>query len=216
MAPGAGKFRSRLSGNGDGAQGAAAVAQPARRGAARRRRPGQFPRPPAQRGGRNRAAQGYADRARHRPRRARRLADRPYAALRRLCPRRRGSGDLERLDGPPIIGARRVTDPVAAYYVTDILRGAPPPPNSLSGRIAFKTGTSYGFRDALAVGFDKGTTIGVWVGRPDNGPTPGLIGRAGGGADPVRRLRATGARSRADRPPKGVLRVRFPRSCRRR
>ena len=46
-----------------------------------------------------------------------------------------------------------------------------------SGRIAFKTGTSYGFRDALAIGFDRGTTIAVWVGRPDNGPTPGLIGR---------------------------------------
>ena len=80
---------------------------------------------------------------------------------------------IERLDGTaPIIGPRRVTDPVAAFYVADILRGAPPPANALSGRIAFKTGTSYGFRDALAVGFDRGTTIAVWVGRPDNGPTP--------------------------------------------
>jgi penicillin-binding protein 1C len=83
----------------------------------------------------------------------------------------------ERLDAAPSEPARRVTDPVAAYYVEDILRGAPPPPNALSGRIAFKTGTSYGFRDALAVGFDRLTTIAVWVGRPDNGPTPGLIGR---------------------------------------
>jgi penicillin-binding protein 1C len=84
---------------------------------------------------------------------------------------------VERLDAAPIIGARRVTDPVAAYYVADILRGSPPPPNALSGRIAFKTGTSYGFRDAVAAGFDKQTTIAVWVGRPDNAPTPGLIGR---------------------------------------
>src|SRR5580704_3606447 len=85
---------------------------------------------------------------------------------------------IERLDGqPPVIGARRVTDPVAAYYVEDILRGALPPANALKGRIAFKTGTSYGFRDALAIGFDRRTTIAVWVGRPDNGPTPGLIGR---------------------------------------
>ncbi|HXE25581.1 MAG TPA: penicillin-binding protein 1C, partial [Roseiarcus sp.] len=85
---------------------------------------------------------------------------------------------IERLDGqPPIIGPRRVTDPVAAYYVADILRGAPPPANALKGRIAFKTGTSYGYRDALAIGFDRRTTIAVWVGRPDNGPTPGLIGR---------------------------------------
>ncbi len=85
---------------------------------------------------------------------------------------------FERLDGAaPIIGPRRVTDPVAAYYVADILRGAPPPASSLSGRIAFKTGTSYGYRDAIAVGFDKATTIGVWVGRPDNAPVPGLVGR---------------------------------------
>ncbi len=63
---------------------------------------------------------------------------------------------VERLDGAaPIIGPRRVTDPVAAWYVADILRGSPPPANALSGRIAFKTGTSYGFRDALAVGFDR-------------------------------------------------------------
>ena len=65
-----------------------------------------------------------------------------------------------------------MTDPVAAFYVADILRGAPPPANALKGRIAFKTGTSYGFRDALAIGFDRRTTIAVWVGRPDNGPTP--------------------------------------------
>jgi penicillin-binding protein 1C len=84
---------------------------------------------------------------------------------------------VERLDASATIGPRRVTDPVAAYYVEDILRGAPPPANSLSGRIAFKTGTSYGYRDALAVGFDKGSTIAVWVGRPDNAPEPGLVGR---------------------------------------
>ena len=84
---------------------------------------------------------------------------------------------VERLDASPAIGPRRVTDPVAAYYVEDILRGAPPPANSLSGRIAYKTGTSYGFRDALAIGFDRGATIAVWVGRPDNAPAPGLTGR---------------------------------------
>ena len=76
---------------------------------------------------------------------------------------------------PPL--TRRITEPVAAWYVTDILRGAPPPVNATAGRIAFKTGTSYGYRDAFAVGFDKRSTIAVWVGRPDNGPVPGLVGR---------------------------------------
>ena len=72
---------------------------------------------------------------------------------------------------------RRVTEPVAAWYVADILRGAPPPENAPYGKLAFKTGTSYGYRDAFAVGFDKANTIGVWVGRPDNGAVPGLVGR---------------------------------------
>ena len=56
------------------------------------------------------------------------------------------------------------------------------------GRIAFKTGTSYGYRDAWSVGFDGRHTIGVWVGRPDGAPVPGLDRPRGGGADPVRRL----------------------------
>mgnify|MGYP001765689650 CR=1 FL=1 len=72
---------------------------------------------------------------------------------------------------------RRLTDPVAAWYVADILRGAPPPPNAPPGRLAFKTGTSWGFRDAWAIGFDRRRAIGIWVGRPDGRPVPGLVGR---------------------------------------
>ncbi len=73
---------------------------------------------------------------------------------------------------------RRLLDPVAAWYVGNILIGAPPPDNAPPGRIAFKTGTSYGYRDAWAVGFDGRMTIGVWVGRADGAPLPGLVGRA--------------------------------------
>ena len=50
-----------------------------------------------------------------------------------------------------------VLDPVAAWYVTSILRDVPPPTTGLSGRLAFKTGTSYGYRDAWAVGYDGKT-----------------------------------------------------------
>src|SRR5208337_465123 len=89
--------------------------------------------------------------------------------------------------------------------VADILRGAPPPANALSGRIAFKTGTSYGFRDALAVGFDRGTTIAVWVGRPDNGPTPGLIGRQAAAPILFDAFERLGREVEIIRPPKGVL-----------
>jgi penicillin-binding protein 1C len=73
---------------------------------------------------------------------------------------------------------RRLLDPVAAWYVGNILLGAPPPDNAPHGRIAFKTGTSYGYRDAWAIGFDGRMTVGVWVGRPDGAPVTGLVGRA--------------------------------------
>ena len=74
--------------------------------------------------------------------------------------------------------SRRLLDPVAAWYVANILIGAPPPENAPRGRIAFKTGTSYGYRDAWAIGFDGRMTIGVWIGRPAGAPVPGLVGRA--------------------------------------
>ena len=114
---------------------------------------------------------------------------------------------IERLDGGALIGPRRVTDPVAAWYVADILRGAPPPANALRGRIAFKTGTSYGFRDALAIGFDRRTTIAVWVGRPDNGPTPGLIGREAAAPILFDAFERLGRDIELIRPPKGVLKA---------
>src|SRR5690606_19693737 len=61
---------------------------------------------------------------------------------------------------------------------------APPPPGIVPWRhrahgslIAFKTGTSYGFRDAWAIGYDASFTVGVWVGRPDGSFSPGRLGR---------------------------------------
>jgi penicillin-binding protein 1C len=71
---------------------------------------------------------------------------------------------------------RMVLDRRAAWYVASILAGAPGPENVSPRDIAFKTGTSYGYRDAWAVGFDGRHVIGVWVGRPDGAPVPGLIG----------------------------------------
>jgi penicillin-binding protein 1C len=73
----------------------------------------------------------------------------------------------------------------AAWYVTRILEDAPPPTNYVDSRvtrdtrrIAYKTGTSYGYRDAWAIGYDSRYTVGVWVGRPDGTPSPGRYGRA--------------------------------------
>jgi penicillin-binding protein 1C len=87
-----------------------------------------------------------------------------------------------RLDGPSG-RATTIFGPAAAWYVNDILRAAPPPPGVLPAEVrrarqlAFKTGTSYGFRDAWAVGYDAEVTIAVWVGRPDGTPMPGITGR---------------------------------------
>ncbi len=91
-------------------------------------------------------------------------------------------------EGAGTPNARRLLDPVAAWYVGNILIGAPPPDNAMPGRIAFKTGTSYGYRDAWAVGYDGRMTIGVWVGRADGAPVPGLVGRAAAAPILVRRL----------------------------
>lgn len=44
--------------------------------------------------------------------------------------------------------------------------------------IAWKTGTSWGGRDAWAMGFDARHAVGVWVGRPDATPMPGATGRS--------------------------------------
>jgi penicillin-binding protein 1C len=84
----------------------------------------------------------------------------------------------ERMDGV------RLVRPEAAQQVVDILRESPPPPGRPPGalvadgaKVAFKTGTSYGFRDALAAGIAGGYVIVVWTGRPDGGARPGLTGR---------------------------------------
>ncbi len=73
--------------------------------------------------------------------------------------------------------SRRLLSPAAAWYVTSILKDSPPPPAAIGGRIAYKTGTSYGYRDAWAIGYDGRHTIAVWVGRADGTGTPGLLGR---------------------------------------
>jgi penicillin-binding protein 1C len=72
----------------------------------------------------------------------------------------------------------------SAYYVTRILLDTPPPPSFLAAGnrrnaqpIAYKTGTSFGFRDAWAIGYTRDYTIGVWVGRPDGSFSAGRIGR---------------------------------------
>lgn len=80
-------------------------------------------------------------------------------------------------DAPRI--ENRLMSEGAAFIVRDILEGGghPDRPFLEAGRnIAWKTGTSFGFRDAWAVGVTDRYTIGIWVGRPDGTPNPGFFG----------------------------------------
>ncbi len=84
----------------------------------------------------------------------------------------------------PLAFSRRFVREETAARVLEILATSPSPagraPAGLAEgapRVAFKTGTSYGFRDAWALGVAGGYAIGVWVGRPDGAPRPDMTGR---------------------------------------
>ena len=70
----------------------------------------------------------------------------------------------------------RVLGETSAWQVADILSGLAPPPGAPANRLAYKTGTSYGHRDAWAIGFDGRHVVGVWLGRADGTPVPGAFG----------------------------------------
>jgi penicillin-binding protein 1C len=79
---------------------------------------------------------------------------------------------------------RRLVRAEAARQAVDILRETPPPAGAtaaalMKGRpvMAYKTGTSYGFRDAVAAGIVGGYVVVVWTGRADGGARGGLTGR---------------------------------------
>jgi penicillin-binding protein 1C len=100
----------------------------------------------------------------------------------------------------------RLMDQAAAWQVGNVLVGTPPPENGVHNRIAFKTGTSYGYRDAWSVGFDGRITIGVWVGRPDGAPVAGLVGRTAAAPILFDAFARTGKIPAAlPKPPKGAL-----------
>lgn len=95
-----------------------------------------------------------------------------YAALARLgAPIR-----LSPQPGQAEVLPQRLFGAVAAWHVADVLAGLAPPNGAAPDRIAYKTGTSYGHRDALALGFDGRHVAGVWLGRPDGTPVPGAFG----------------------------------------
>ena len=72
----------------------------------------------------------------------------------------------------------------SASTLLDVLQRSPAPPGRMPARltagapaIAYKTGTSYGFRDAWAAGVSGNYAVVVWVGQADGAPRPGETGR---------------------------------------
>ena len=105
-----------------------------------------------------------------------------------------------------LVNAHRLMSPLAAWYVSDILKDAPPPLNARGGRFAYKTGTSYGYRDAWAIGYDGKYVVAVWVGRPDGTSVAGMMGRTAAAPilfDAFERVART--RTPLPGPPKGAL-----------
>jgi len=72
-------------------------------------------------------------------------------------------------DGGAGLIERRAANTTSAILVQAFPGGGP-------GGVAWKTGTSWGGRDAWAMGMDQRHVVGVWVGRPDGTPMPNATG----------------------------------------
>ncbi len=70
-----------------------------------------------------------------------------------------------------------------AWHLTKILQETHAPNGFVDNQFtaqsafAYKTGTSYGYRDAWAIGYSHEFTIGVWVGKPDGSSSINKTGR---------------------------------------
>ncbi|WP_028633001.1 peptidoglycan glycosyltransferase PbpC [Pseudomonas parafulva] len=102
-----------------------------------------------------------------------------YAAL-----AREGNTAQIRLQPQARLVEHRLMSPGAAWIIRRILSGQARPDRDPHAewvqrpQLAWKTGTSYGFRDAWSVGVGPRYLIGVWIGRPDGTPVPGQFGLA--------------------------------------
>ena len=120
-----------------------------------------------------------------------------------------------RLDDP-LPGGVRLLSPEAAFLVRDMLASNPRPDNrpmsSSTWRIAWKTGTSWGFRDAWTIGLAGEYVLAVWVGNFDGRPNPALIGVKAAAplffriADALE-LTLADEKPMPDQPPPGLIRV---------
>ncbi len=97
---------------------------------------------------------------------------------------RGGKSARLRLQPQDLLVERRLLSPGSAWIIRRILSGQARPDRDPRAQLiqrptlAWKTGTSYGFRDAWAIGVGPRYLIGIWIGRPDGTPVPGQFGLA--------------------------------------
>jgi len=91
--------------------------------------------------------------------------------------------NLRYLQDDTIMVSRQLISPAAAYVITENLTKANRPdlPSSFENtirmpRVAWKTGTSYGRRDAWSIGYNAQYTVGVWVGNFSGEGVKSLVG----------------------------------------
>ncbi|GAB1308234.1 penicillin-binding protein 1C [Urechidicola sp. KH5] len=89
----------------------------------------------------------------------------------------------ENIDFGPILEERQVFDAGSSYLTLEALKGLKRPEGegrwelfNSTKKVAWKTGTSHGFRDAWSIGVTKDYVVGVWVGNADGEGRPGLTG----------------------------------------
>lgn len=91
---------------------------------------------------------------------------------------------LRRTKDAPRAAEKRLLSPEAAHLVLDMLKDNPRPEQYFRREwlrgdlpVAWKTGTSFGFRDAWTAGVFGPYVLVVWIGNFDGASNPGLIGR---------------------------------------
>lgn len=81
----------------------------------------------------------------------------------------------------PAVGGSALVSAEAAFIVRDMLKRNPRPDLQFAGGlrdapVAWKTGTSWGFRDAWSVGIVGPYVLAVWMGNFDGSQNPALVG----------------------------------------
>jgi len=88
-------------------------------------------------------------------------------------------GELTLLKNDSPSSDKALLSPQSSWVMFSILSSLSAPDRVIPEarrQIAWKTGTSYGYRDFWSIGVSPDFTVAVWVGRPDSGPLVGFLG----------------------------------------